>query len=193
MKDYVDCCAQCPNAGLVGEKDSTKWKVCCTIDGIERDYNAFCPHYNKSNAKLEQEGERMNVSRFHCKDCKYFYITNIGMCASLRSGKDHVSEDDCVCHAFCPRTTKVRPRRLCDFCERRIPVLDDYGRYTMEIVKTESCPTVNLTTGERTEPDENGEYVLLIFDENGHGRDLGMFPIKYCPLCGRKLGGEKDV
>ena len=70
---------------------------------------------------------------------------------------------------------KVKPRRLCDFCERRIPVLDDYGRYTMESVKTESCPTVNLTTGERTEPDENGEYVLLIFDENGHGIDPGMF------------------
>lgn len=85
--------------------------------------------------------------------------------------------------------TKVKPRRLCDFCERRIPVLDDYGRYTMESVKTESCPTVNLTTGERTEPDENGEYVLLIFDENGHGRDPGMFPIKFCPYCGRKLNG----
>lgn len=128
-----------------------------------------------------------------CGDCSYFapLILGNGNGKCVKHGID-VCETSVHCCYFTSIKKKVRPRRLCDFCERRIPILDDYGRYTMEIVKTESCPSVNLTTGERTEPDENGEYVLLIYDENGHGRDPGMSQIKFCPYCGRKLGGEKD-
>ncbi|MBR4873305.1 MAG: hypothetical protein IKV00_05670 [Clostridia bacterium] len=127
-----------------------------------------------------------------CENCKHFIMPEgfaVGICISYKAEPLYVSPGYC-CELFEPRNNKVKPRRLCDFCERRMPILDDYGRYTMESVKTESCPTVNLTTGERTGPDENGEYVLLIFDENGHGIDPGMFPIKFCPLCGRKLTGE---
>lgn len=128
-----------------------------------------------------------------CGTCSNYapLILGNGRGKCVKYGKD-VCETSVHCCQYTRITIKqkVKPRRLCDFCERRMPILDDYGRYTMESVKTESCPTVNLTTGERTEPDENGEYVLLIFDENGHGRDPGMFPIKFCPYCGRKLGGE---
>ena len=126
-----------------------------------------------------------------CESCEKFCWESLkdlkGVCGRFGMKVDAYTVH---CNYHTGLKTKVKPRRLCDFCERRISVLDDYGRYTMESVKTESCPTVNLTTGERTEPDENGEYVLLIFDENGHGIDPGMFPIKFCPYCGRKLGGE---
>lgn len=139
-----------------------------------------------------------NIRR--CSDCKHFVSLSggqyIGICTCSSNSFSYLPLTDFPqlfdCPFYHPKTSKIKPRRLCDFCERRIPILDDYGRYTMEIVKTESCPSVNLTTGERTEPDENGEYVLLIYDENGHGRDPGMSQIKFCPYCGRKLGGEKD-
>lgn len=193
MKDYVDCCAQCPNACLVGDKDPTKWKVCCAIDGIERDYNAFCPHYNKSNANVER-GDGIKVSRFHCRDCKYFYIPDIGigMCASLRSGKDYVYGDDCVCHAFCQKTTKVKPRRLCDFCERKKLIDDEYGRYKIGCMKLIPLPAINLTTGETSDPKRNVEYSMFVYESDDDNGDVGSFPIKFCPYCGRKLGGEKD-
>lgn len=82
-------------------------------------------------------------------------------------------------------------RRLCDFCERRRPIEDDYGRYSMELTKLAACPSVNLTTGERTKPERKVEYALFLYEDKDYG-EVGSFPIKYCPMCGRKLDGEGE-
>lgn len=82
-------------------------------------------------------------------------------------------------------------RRLCDFCERRRPIEDDYGRYSMELTKLAACPSVNLTTGERTKPERKVEYALFLYEDKDDG-EVGSFPIKYCPMCGRKLDGEGE-
>lgn len=95
--------------------------------------------------------------------------------------------DPCV--AFEPRANKVKPRRLCDFCERRRPIDDDYGRYSLECVKLIPLPSINLTTGEKTEPKNKAEYAMFIYEYEDDG-EVGSFPIKFCPLCGRKLTGE---
>ena len=86
----------------------------------------------------------------------------------------------------CEHRTKVKPRRLCDFCERHRPIEDDYGRFTMEFTKLIPCESINLTTGERTEPKRKVEYALFLYEDKDDG-EVGSFPIRYCPLCGRKL------
>ena len=134
----------------------------------------------------------MKVSRFHCMDCKYYYVPDncsFAMCASPRSGEGYVSGNDCACNAFYPKTTKVKPRRLCDFCERSRPIDDDYGRYSLECVKLIPLPSINLTTVEKTEPKNKAEYAMFIYEDEDDG-EVGSFPIKFCPLCGRKLTGE---
>ena len=93
------------------------------------------------------------------------------------------------CEAFKPRTNKVKPRRLCDFCERRRPIYDDYGRYSLECVKLIPLPSINLTTGEQTEPKNKAEYAMFMYEDENDG-EVGSFPIKFCPLCGRKLAEE---
>ena len=94
-----------------------------------------------------------------------------------------------TCEAWKPRTNKIKPRRLCDFCERHRPIEDDYGRYTMEFTKLIPLESINLTSGERTEPERKVEYALFLYEDKDDG-EAGSFPIKYCPLCGRKLDGE---
>ena len=103
----------------------------------------------------------------------------------------HAQINGPICKVWAPRTNKVKPRRLCDFCERRRPIDDDYGRYTMEFTKLIPLESINLTTGERTEPKRNVEYALFLYEDKDDG-EVGSFPIKYCPLCGRKLDREGE-
>ena len=90
-----------------------------------------------------------------------------------------------TCEAWKPRTNKVKPRRLCDFCERRRPIDDYYGRYSLEFKRLIPFPSINLTTGEQREI----KYALFLYEDEDDG-EVGSFPIKFCPLCGRKLDGE---
>lgn len=113
-----------------------------------------------------------------CTNCRWFSI-----CPTQIDGP--------ICNTWAPRTTKVKPRRLCDFCERRRPIDDDYGRYTMEFTKLIPLESINLTTGERTKPERKVEYALFCYEDKDDGV-VGSFPIKYCPLCGRKLDGEGE-
>lgn len=94
-----------------------------------------------------------------------------------------------TCEAWKPRTNKIKPRLLCDFCERHRPIEDDYGRYSLEFKRLIPLPSINLTTGEKTEPERKIEYALFLYEDKDDG-EVGSFPIKYCPLCGRKLTGE---
>lgn len=123
-----------------------------------------------------------------CENCKHFIMPegmHICICANLATETLYVKPKDC-CILFEPRKIKVKPRRLCDFCERRRPIDDDYGRYTMEFTKLIPLESINLTTGERTEPKRKVEYALFLYEDKDDG-EVGSFPIKYCPLCGRKL------
>lgn len=113
-----------------------------------------------------------------CINCRWFSI-----CPTQINGP--------ICKTWAPRTNKVKPRRLCDFCERHRPIEDDYGRYLMEFTELAACPSVNLTTGERTEPKNKFSYSLFVYEDKDDG-EVGSFLIKYCPLCGRKLEGDGE-
>lgn len=126
-----------------------------------------------------------------CENCKYFIMMEslkVGVCSIVESDTLLVSPTS-SCKHFEPRTNKVKPRRLCDFCERHRPIDDDYGRYSLELTRLIPLPSINLTTGEKTEPKNKTEYVMFIYEDEDDG-EVGSFPIKFCPMCGRKLTGE---
>lgn len=128
-----------------------------------------------------------------CENCKQFIMPEgfaVGVCISYKAEPLYVSPGYC-CKLFEPRNNKVKPRRLCDFCERHSPIEDDYGRYTMECTRLIPFPSINLTTGEQKEPKRNVEYALFLYEDKDDG-EVGSFPIKYCPLCGRKLDGDGE-
>ena len=125
-----------------------------------------------------------------CERCKHYHPIRgeqYGLCSVLEVDEDWVYSNHDACRHF--HAKKVKPRRLCDFCERRRPIYDDYGRYTMECTRLIPLESINLTTGERTEPKRKIEYALFLYEDKDDG-DVGSFPIKFCPLCGRKLTGE---
>lgn len=104
-----------------------------------------------------------------CINCRWFSI-----CPTQIDGP--------ICNTWAPCTTKVKPRRLCDFCERHRPIDDYYGRYSLEFKRLIPFPSINLTTGEHKEI----KYALVLYEDKDDG-EAGRFPIKFCPLCGRKL------
>lgn len=130
-----------------------------------------------------------------CENCKHYIPASgqsCGVCGEPDVGNTWVYSKHDACSYFSRKgvtATKVKPRRLCDFCERRRPIEDDYGRYTMELTRLIPLSSINLTTGEKTEPKNKAEYAMFLYEDKDDG-EAGSFPIKFCPLCGRKLTGE---
>ena len=79
----------------------------------------------------------------------------------------------------------------CDFCNRKMPISDEYGEYELQCVKLIPLPSINLTTGEQEEIAADPYYSLFLYEECEPG-ERASFPIKYCPLCGRKLEGDGE-
>ena len=119
-----------------------------------------------------------------CENCKQFIMPEgfaVGVCISYKAEPLYVSPGYC-CKLFEPRNNKVKPRRLCDFCERSKFVLGGLGRYSMTMGHTVSIDaqkdTMNITS------------TTLTVTKKGAAIEDEYFHIKYCPLCGRKLTGE---
>ena len=66
---------------------------------------------------------------------------------------------------------------------------DEYAEYEAKIVKITPLPAIDLSTGEvdtTADPPYYSFFVSYDFDEE----EIGSFPIKYCPMCGRDLSKE---
>lgn len=76
---------------------------------------------------------------------------------------------------------------MCKFCspDREI-VTDEYDEMDMRIVKLTPMPEINLTTGETATKADTPYYCLFLYYDIDKG-ETASFPIKYCPLCGRRL------
>lgn len=115
----------------------------------------------------------MNNCDHLCLNCMGRYICLDAQINGLNS----------TCAEWKPRTTKVKPRRICDFCERSKSVLGGLGRYSMtmgHIVSIGAKNTMSITS------------TTLAVTKKGAAIEDEKFLIKYCPLCGRKLDGEGE-
>lgn len=139
-----------------------------------------------------------NIRR--CSDCKHFVSLSggeyIGVCTCYSNSFSYLPMTDFPqlfdCPFYHPKTSKIKPRRLCDFCERHKLIDDEYARYKIGCMKLIPLPAINLTTGEKSDPKRNVEYSMFVYESDDDNGEVGSFPIKFCPYCGRKLGGEKD-
>ena len=123
-----------------------------------------------------------------CENCKHFEEggrDGWGFCLKNRTMVYETS----VCIRHERKTTKVNPRRLCDFCERGKRMESEEGERDLRLVKLTPLPAINLTSGETADKADPPFYAMFLHDPE-YGDEAATFPVKYCPMCGRKLVTE---
>ena len=126
-----------------------------------------------------------------CENCKWFEPEGMGLgtCTNQKCAKDIVPWYG-YCKLFSEKgeSSKVKPRRLCDFCERG-KRMEGEGGYRLMLVQLTPIPAINLTTGEKEEKARQPFYAMFLSDPD-RTFEAEMFQVKFCPICGRKLVGE---
>ena len=126
-----------------------------------------------------------------CETCLYYNPLDkeTGVCSNRNSviGIAY-NYQFCHLHKGNGRST-VKPRRICDFCERGKRMNSDEGEHDLRLVKLTPLPAINLTSGETAEKAEPPYYAMFLYDMDREG-EAATFPVKFCPICGRKLVGE---
>ena len=77
----------------------------------------------------------------------------------------------------------------CAFSNGDEIIEDEYGEWKLECVGITPLPAIDLTTGEKAktaDPPYTALFLKYLDSEYGQG-EQGSFPIRYCPMCGRKL------
>lgn len=126
-----------------------------------------------------------------CENCGWFNPEGMGMgtCKNPKSEKTIVPwYGYCTLFNEKGKTGKVKPRRLCDFCERGKHMEGEEG-YRLRLVQLTPLPAINLTTGEKEEKARRPFYAMFLSDPDRTG-EAEMFQVIFCPRCGRKLVGE---
>lgn len=129
-----------------------------------------------------------------CGNCKYCkeYSGTFGQycrCENQGTAAFAVGRNNTGCSKFERKSSKVKPRRLCDFCERGKHMQSEEGEHDMELVKLTPLPAINLTSGEIETKPGKPFYAMFLHDPE-YGDEAATFPVKFCPVCGRKLVGE---
>lgn len=130
-----------------------------------------------------------------CENCGWFNPEGMGLgtCTNQKCAKDIVTwYGYCKLFSGKDESSKVKPRRLCDFCERGKPLEDDCGEYEFYLHKCIPLPASNLTTGEIAKTAAPPFYSMFLYHTEREENDgeIADFPIKFCPCCGRKLVGK---
>lgn len=123
-----------------------------------------------------------------CETCLYYKPLDkeTGVCSN-RNSVIGIAYNYQFCHLHKGNgRSKVTPRRLCDFCERGKRMESEEGEHDLRLVKLTPLPAINLTSGETAEKAEPPYYAMILHDPE-YGDEAATFPIKFCPLCGRKL------
>lgn len=124
-----------------------------------------------------------------CENCRWFKPEGIGLgtCQNPKCEKDIVPwYGGCKLFSGKHKSSKVKPRRLCDFCERGKRMESEEGEHDLKLVKLTPLPAINLTSGETADKAEPPYYAMFLYDMDREG-EAATFPVKYCPMCGRKL------
>lgn len=83
-------------------------------------------------------------------------------------------------------------QKSCPFChhkESRMTAMTDDGKYEVWLTPVVPLPAIDLTTGE-TAKTADPPYHALMMDGEDAGEDI--LPIRFCPMCGRKLEAENE-
>lgn len=81
-------------------------------------------------------------------------------------------------------------QRFCPFCHHarsHMETMTDDSRYKVWLTKITPLPVIDLTTGVADKTANPPFYALMMYGEDA-GEDI--LPIKFCPMCGRKLEVE---
>ena len=79
---------------------------------------------------------------------------------------------------------------LCEYCNyKKKPIADEYDAYEAQITQITPMPAMNLTTGEQDVEAEPPYHSLFIYEYGGR-YEVASFPIRYCPVCGKRLKEE---
>lgn len=81
---------------------------------------------------------------------------------------------------------------MCEFCQGSFtPIETDSGE--AELVQIVPLPALNLTTGKKSEQADPPYHAIYIrWIEDGEDQMFDYIPIKYCPICGRKLDEQSE-
>ena len=127
-----------------------------------------------------------------CEKCRHFkkFYGMYGSCPINEDfGGKFVHKLD-TCAAFEQRTFKVKPRRLCDFCERGKRMNSEEGEHDLRLVKLTPVSPINLTNPNEEEIKLGKPFYAMFLHDPEYGDEAATFPVKYCPFCGRKLVGQ---
>ena len=90
---------------------------------------------------------------------------------------------------FAGQTNRQRFCTFCHYARGHEETMTDDNRYKVWLSKITPLPAIDLTTGE-TEKMADHPFYALMMDGEDAGEDI--LPIKYCPMCGRKLEAENE-
>lgn len=127
----------------------------------------------------------------NCKYCKEYSGTfgKYSRCENQGTAAFAVGINNTGCSKFERKSIKVKPRRLCDFCERGKRMNSEEGEHDLRLVKLTPLPAINLTSGVTAEKAEPPYYAMFLHDPE-YGDEAATFQVNCCPMCGRKLVGE---
>lgn len=127
-----------------------------------------------------------------CENCGWFNPEGMGLgtCQNQKCEKTIVPWYG-YCKLFSEKckSGKVKPRRLCDFCERGKRMESEEGEHDLRLVKLTPIPAINLTSGETEEKAKPPFYAMFLYDMDRED-EAATFQVKFCPFCGRKLVEE---
>lgn len=128
-----------------------------------------------------------------CDNCGWFKPEGMGLgtCQNPKCEKDIVLlYGGCKLFSEKGKSGKVKPRRLCDFCERGKRMESEEGEHDLRLVKLTPVTPIDLTNPNTEEIKLEKPFYAMFLHDPEYGDEAATFQIKFCPFCGRKLVTE---
>lgn len=100
-----------------------------------------------------------------------------------------IIDRDSLVEYFAGQTNRQRFCPFCHYVRGHEETMSDDGRYKIWLTKITPLPAIDLMTGEKDKKADPPFYALMLDGEDA-GEDI--LPIKFCPMCGRKLEVEDE-
>lgn len=100
-----------------------------------------------------------------------------------------VIDRDSLVEYFAGQTNRQRFCPFCHYVRGHEETMTDDNRYKVWLTKITPLPAIDLTTGEMDKKADPPFYALMMDGEDA-GEDI--LPIRFCPMCGRKLEAENE-